>query len=50
MINPGIVCVLLPCEERSDKPWDYEYLFQKNIYPGLGKERALVNKWLEFFP
>ena len=26
------------------KPWDYVYLFQKNIYPGLGKERALVNK------
>lgn len=37
-------------KNAPDKPWDYEYLFQKNIYPGLGKERALVNKWLEFFP
>lgn len=37
-------------KNNLDKPWDYEYLFQKNIYPGLGKEKQLVEKWLSFFP
>lgn len=37
-------------KNAPDKPWDYEYLFQKNIYPALGKEKTLVNKWLDFFP
>ena len=37
-------------KNQPDKPWDYEYLFQKNIYPGLGKEKELVEKWISFFP
>ena len=37
-------------EAEPDKPWDYEYLFQKNIYPGLGKEKAAVEKWIDIFP
>ena len=38
-------------EAEPDKPWDYEYLFQKNIYPGLGKEKAgVVERWIDVFP
>ena len=29
-------------KNKPDKSWDYEYLFDKNIYPGLGKKKDVV--------
>lgn len=37
-------------EAKPNKPWDYEYLFQKNIYPGQDKKKATVEKWIDIFP
>ena len=37
-------------EAEPDKPWDYEYLFKKYIYPAQGKPKLTIMKWINIFP